>query len=60
MAAFSGAQAAQFAADGGLLTNRPLGPALQAVFDRAADREVRRVLAFVVPQPGGARVATTG
>ena len=39
----------QFVADGGLLANRPLGPALQAVFDRPADREVRRVLAFVVP-----------
>ena len=40
-------------ADGGLLANRPLGPALQAVFDRAADRDVRRVLAFVVPMVGG-------
>ncbi len=57
MAAFSNAQATQFAADGGLLTNRPLGPALQAVFDRPADSEVRRVLAFVVPQTGGPTVA---
>jgi patatin-related protein len=53
MAAFSNTQATQFAADGGLLANRPLGPALQAVFDRPADSEVRRVLAFVVPQNGG-------
>ena len=53
MAAFSNAQATQFAADGGLLMNRPLGPALQAVFDRPAESEVRRVLAFVVPQIGG-------
>jgi patatin-related protein len=53
MAPFTGAQVAQFAADGGLLANRPLGPALQAVFDRAADRDVRRVLAFVVPVLGG-------
>ncbi|MGP7999377.1 MAG: patatin-like protein [Streptosporangiaceae bacterium] len=53
MAAFSNAQATQFAADGGLLDNRPLGPALQAVFDRPADRAVRRVLAFVVPMVGG-------
>jgi predicted acylesterase/phospholipase RssA len=58
MAAFSNAQATQFAADGGLLMNRPLGPALQAVFDRPAGSEVRRVLAFVVPQTGGAAVAT--
>lgn len=43
---------AQFAADGGLLANRPLGPALQAVFDRRADHEVRRVLAYVVPLLG--------
>jgi patatin-related protein len=53
MAPFTGAQVTQFAADGGLLTNRPLGPALQAVFDRPADRDVRRVLAFVVPVLGG-------
>ncbi|WP_406161701.1 patatin-like protein [Streptomyces canus] len=42
----------QFCADGGLLANRPLGPALQAVFDRPAGLEVRRVLAYVVPSPG--------
>ena len=53
MAAFSNAQTTQFAADGGLLANRPLAPAVQAVFDRPADREVRRVLAFVVPLVGG-------
>jgi predicted acylesterase/phospholipase RssA len=53
MAGFSNAQTTQFAADGGLLANRPLAPALQAVFDRPANREVRRVLAFVVPLVGG-------
>lgn len=53
MAPFTGAQVTQFAADGGLLANRPLGPALQTVFDRPADRDVRRVLAFVVPGLGG-------
>ncbi|MGW1377521.1 patatin-like protein [Streptomyces sp. NPDC002446] len=42
----------QFCADGGLLANRPLGPALQAVFDRPAEREVHRILAYVVPSPG--------
>jgi patatin-related protein len=42
----------QFCADGGLLANRPLGPALQAIFDRPAHDEVRRVLAYVVPSPG--------
>ena len=53
MAPFTGEQVTQFAADGALLANRPLGPALQAVFDRPADRDVRRVLAFVVPVLGG-------
>ncbi|MEX2980809.1 patatin-like protein [Streptomyces sp. C36] len=42
----------QFCADGGLLANRPLGPALRAIFDRRADKEVRRVLAYVVPSAG--------
>jgi len=58
MAQFTGTQATQFAADGGLLSNRPIGPALQAVFDRAADRDVRRVLAFVVPVVGGPGLST--
>jgi predicted acylesterase/phospholipase RssA len=40
-------------ADGGLLANRPLTPLLSTVFARPADREVRRVLAFVVPDGGG-------
>ncbi len=53
MTPFTGIEQTQFAADGGLLANRPLGPALQAVFDRSADREVRRVLAFVVPTVSG-------
>ena len=48
----------QFAADGGLLANRPIGPALQAVFDRPANHDVRRVLAFVVPTVAEPPVAT--
>ena len=36
-------------ADGGLLANRPLGPMLQSVMARTTDREVRRVLLYVVP-----------
>jgi patatin-related protein len=43
-----------WAADGGLLANRPIGPLLQSVFDRPADRRrVRRLLLYVVPDPGG-------
>ncbi|MEV6106123.1 patatin-like protein [Streptomyces sp. NPDC051940] len=45
-------RASQYCADGGLLANRPVGPALQAIFDRPAHRQVRRVLAYVVPSPG--------
>ncbi len=40
-------------ADGGMLANRPLSPLLATVFGRPADREVRRILAFVVPDGGG-------
>jgi patatin-related protein len=36
-------------ADGGLLVNRPIAPLLQSVFDRGTDRQVRRLLLYVVP-----------
>lgn len=39
-------------ADGGLLANRPIKPLLQSIFDRPADRQIRRVLLYVVPSPG--------
>ncbi|NUS55070.1 MAG: patatin-like protein, partial [Streptomycetaceae bacterium] len=57
MSPYIGLTRAQHVADGGLLANRPLGPALEAIFDRAADREVRRVLAYVVPSAGLPEVA---
>ena len=39
--------------DGGVLVNRPLGPALDAVYAKSAAREeVERVLLYVVPDPG--------
>src|SRR5919197_3019636 len=38
--------------DGGLLANRPIGPLLRSVLARRSDREVRRVLLFVVPSTG--------
>jgi patatin-related protein len=40
--------------DGGVLANQPLRPALRAIFRQPARRQVRRVLAFVVPDPGEA------
>jgi len=43
---------AHWAADGRLLTNRPIDPLLQAIFDRTAERQVRRILLYVVPSPG--------
>ncbi|MEV2231749.1 patatin-like protein [Streptomyces phaeochromogenes] len=43
-----------WAADGGLLANRPIRPLLRAIFDRPAERQVRRVLLYVVPSAGAA------
>jgi patatin-related protein len=37
--------------DGGILNNQPLGIALDSMADRQASTEVRRVVAFVVPDP---------
>jgi patatin-related protein len=42
----------RWAIDGGVLLNQPLRPALRAIFRQPADRQVRRVLAYVVPDPG--------
>ena len=42
----------RFAVDGGVLVNKPLGPAIQAIFEAPASQPVRRVLAYVVPDPG--------
>ena len=54
MSPFSNATRAHWAADGGLLANRPIAPLLQRIFDRSADREVRRALLYVVPSSGAA------
>jgi patatin-related protein len=53
MAAFANMTRSHWAADGGLLANRPLTPLLAKVFSQPATGEVRRVLAFVVPDGGG-------
>jgi patatin-related protein len=52
MAQFSNTTRSHFVADGGLLMNRPIKPLIDEVFDRPADRQVRRVLLYVVPSPG--------
>jgi patatin-related protein len=41
-----------YVVDGGLLANKPIEPALNAIFEHPAQAPVRRVLAYVVPEPG--------
>ncbi|WP_326673401.1 patatin-like protein [Streptomyces canus] len=42
----------QFVLDGGLLLNKPVRPALEAIYRQPAQFQVRRLLAYVVPDPG--------
>jgi patatin-related protein len=42
-----------FVLDGGVLVNRPVGLALEAIFEQPADRQVRRALAYIDPNPSG-------
>ncbi|MFF0143861.1 patatin-related protein [Amycolatopsis sulphurea] len=35
--------------DGGVLVNKPLGPALEEIFERSSSSDVRRLLLYVVP-----------
>jgi patatin-related protein len=44
--------ASQYVVDGGVLLNKPLRPALEAIHRQPAGLQVRRVLAYVVPAPG--------
>jgi patatin-related protein len=41
-----------FVVDGGVLVNKPVGPALRTIYAQRSDTQVRRVLAYVVPDPG--------
>ncbi len=51
----------QLVVDGGVLHNKPVRPALEAVYRQPAGNQVRRVLAYVVPDPGeSARTQTPG
>ena len=54
---FSNATRSHWAADGGLLVNRPIAPLLQSIFDRGANRDVRRTLLYVVPTAASPRPA---
>jgi len=44
--------ASRWVMDGGVLVNKPLAPALDAIFAQPAENQVRRVLLYVVPDPG--------
>jgi patatin-related protein len=48
----------RYVVDGGVLVNRPLRPALRAIFAQPAGPQVRRVVAYVVPDPGEAKKET--
>jgi patatin-related protein len=54
MDGFANITRSHWTADGGLLSNRPIGPMLQTIFDRPAQTPVRRVLLYVVPSTGPA------
>lgn len=42
----------QYVLDGGILLNKPIRPALEAIYRQTGENQVRRVLAYVVPDPG--------
>ena len=44
--------------DGGVLDNKPFGPAIEAIRQRPADVEVDRRLLYLEPDPGGATSAS--
>jgi patatin-related protein len=52
MRRFANITRAHWAADGGLLMSRSFTPLLQAIYDRTAELQVRRVLLYVVPSAG--------
>jgi patatin-related protein len=43
--------------DGGIVNNKPFGAALEALNDRAADRQVDRCLVYIEPDPNIERIA---
>ena len=50
----------QYVVDGGVLLNKPIRPALEAIYRQSATDEVRRVLAYVVPDPGKMAKGSSG
>jgi patatin-related protein len=52
MKGFVNFSTSRFLIDGGVLMNKPIRPALEAIFAQPARRPVRRVLAYAIPDPG--------
>lgn len=50
-------RASRWAVDGGTVVNLPLGEALDRIYGKEADGDVRRVVLYVCPTPGEARSA---
>jgi len=48
----------RFVIDGGVLDNKPLDLALDCIFAKPADNPARRVLAYVVPDPGNVQTGS--
>ncbi|MBT2543283.1 patatin-like protein [Streptomyces sp. ISL-44] len=44
----------QYVVDGGVLLNKPIRPALEAIYRQTGQLQVRRILTYVVPDPGEA------
>ena len=51
-------RAGRWAMDGGVLDNKPIGIAMKAIFNRPAAGQVRRVMLYVNPTPGGPATAS--
>jgi patatin-related protein len=49
MSRYTGLKEDRFVVDGGVLDNKPFQPALEAIFQQRSARDVRRVLAYVMP-----------
>ena len=58
MAGIANFETSRYVVDGGVLVNRPLRPALRAIFAQPAGPQIRRVVAYVVPDPGEAKQDT--
>lgn len=45
----------QYVVDGGVLLNKPIRPALEAIYRQSGESQVRRLLAYIAPDPGEPR-----